>query len=64
MIGRECCKLGEHEIRKGLDVNFILINESNGSYLHYSKIDYIKFYSALVKIFQNHHCTVVDKKEK
>ena len=33
-------------IRKGLDVNFILIKQSSGSYLHYSKIDYIKFYSA------------------
>ena len=42
------CKLGEHGIRKGLDVKFILINQSNGSYLHYSKIDYIKFYSALL----------------
>ena len=41
-----CCKLGEHGIRKGLDVNFFLINQSNGSYLYYSKIDYIKFYSA------------------
>ena len=40
-----CCRLGEHGIRKGLDVNFMLINQSNGSYLHYSKIDYIKFYS-------------------
>ena len=41
-----CCKLGENGIRKGLDMNFILINQSNGSYLHYPKIDYIKFYSA------------------
>ena len=41
-----CCKLGEHGIRKGLDVNFIPINQSNGSNLHYSKINYIKFYSA------------------
>ena len=44
--GGACCNLGEHEIRKGLDVNFIVINQSNGSYLHYSKIDYIKLYSA------------------
>ena len=49
----KCCKLGEHGIGKGLDVNFILINQSNGSYLYYSKIDYIKFYSAqLISQFQ------------
>ena len=42
----DCYTLGEHWIRKGLNVNFILINESSGSYLHDSKIDYIKFYSA------------------
>ena len=44
----KCCELGEHGIRKGLDVNVILINQSNGSNLHYSKIDYTKFYFALL----------------
>ena len=46
LFRKACCKLDERGIRKGLGVNFILINQSNGSYVHDAKIDNIKFYSA------------------